>query len=104
MDLDMAKNAGLAKFVKKERIERAWSQSRLATVAEVNLRTIQRLEKDGSASFETLMGVAHAFDMDVKQLSSTSRTQDKVSSQKKVYLMPRLALGKDLAGIYFRSS
>lgn len=99
MDLNMAKNIGRAKFVKREREERAWPQRQLADAAKVNLRTIQRLERDGSASFETLMAVAGAFDIDVKQLSPAFRTKSKDTPQKKVHLLPRLTSGKDLADI-----
>lgn len=99
MDLNMAKNLGRAKFVRKEREERAWPQRQLAEAAKVNLRTIQRLERDGSASFETLLAVAGAFDIDVKQLSPASRAQSKDTPQKKVHLLPRLTSGRDLAVI-----
>lgn len=99
MDAHMAKDFERAKFVRKQREERAWPQRQLADVAEVNIRTIQRLEKDGSASFETLMAVAQAFDMDVKQLSPTSRTKDRASIEKRVHLLPRLTLGKDLTNV-----
>jgi transcriptional regulator with XRE-family HTH domain len=102
MDLDMAKDIGRAKWVKKSRLERAWSQSQLAVIAEVNLRTIQRLEKDGAASFETLRGIAQAFDIDVKELnptSSSSRPKEKIGSQKKIHFMPRLISGKSLTDI-----
>ena len=40
MDEIMAKNIGRAKLVKKAREERAWTQSQLTTIADVNLRTI----------------------------------------------------------------
>lgn len=99
MDADMAKNIERAKCVKKQREERAWPQRQLADVANVSLRTIQRLEKDGSASFETLMAIAQAFGMDVKQLSPTSRVRDRASTQNRVHLLPRLASGKDLTNI-----
>lgn len=99
MDSNMAKNLGRAKFVKKQREERAWPQRQLAEAAKVNLRTIQRLERDGSASFETLLAVAGAFDIDVKQLSPASRLQSKDVFQKKVHLLPRLTSGGDLARI-----
>ena len=102
MEEVMAKSISRAKFVKKERLERAWSQTQLATVAGVNLRTIQRLEKDGAASLETQMGVAQAFDIDVKELSPTSgKTNSKeiVPPQKKVHLLSRLASGKNLSDV-----
>ncbi|MBL7664011.1 MAG: helix-turn-helix domain-containing protein, partial [Bacteriovoracaceae bacterium] len=92
-------NISRAKFIKKARQERAWPQQQLADVAGVNLRTIQRLEKDGSASFETLMGVAQAFNIDVKELNQISSSNEKINSQKKVYLLPRLVTGKHLTDV-----
>lgn len=99
METKMAKDMGRAKLVKKEREARAWTQTQLAEVAGVNLRTIQRLEKDGSASFETLMGVAQAFGIDVKELNPLSKRQQKADTQKRVHLLPRLTSGKDLVNI-----
>jgi transcriptional regulator with XRE-family HTH domain len=98
----MAKDLTRAKSVKKSRLERAWSQSQLAEIAQVNLRTIQRLEKDGAASFETLRGIAQAFDIDVKELNPTSgssRSKKEGDSQKKIHFMPRLISGKSLTDI-----
>lgn len=100
MEQLMAKDKERAKLIKKEREERAWPQRQLAEVAGVNLRTIQRLEKDGSASFETLMGVAQAFGIDVKQLNPISRTHEKTQSQKRVHLLPRLTSGSDLTNTF----
>ncbi len=49
--------------VKKLRETRSWSQEHLAEVAGVSLRTIQRVESEGSASLETRMAIASAFNM-----------------------------------------
>lgn len=49
------------------------TQEELAARAEVNVRTIQRLEKDGSYSPETLRGVADAFDLDCKTLLALAK-------------------------------
>jgi transcriptional regulator with XRE-family HTH domain len=46
--------------VRKIRRDRAWSQEHLASVAGVSLRTIQRVEADGSGSLETNMALASA--------------------------------------------
>lgn len=87
-----------AAFVKKQRKERAWTQSQLAEVADVDLRTIQRIEKDGAASAETMMAIAGAFKMDVKQLSETAlKTKD--FDPPRVHLLPRLVLGRDLSSL-----
>lgn len=98
MEEIMAKNLKRAKLVRKEREERAWTQSRLAEISGVTLRTIQRLEKDGAANFETLMGIASAFELDVKELNPTSGLKELIP-QKKVHLMPRLISGKTLADV-----
>lgn len=102
MEEIMTKGTARAKFVKKARLERAWSQSQLATIADVNIRTIQRLEKEGTASFETLRGIAQAFEVDVKELdpvSGSKKSKLLIEPQKKVHLMPRLNSGKNLAAI-----
>lgn len=96
----MAKDLRRAKFVKKERDERAWTQAHLAKVAEVSHRTIQRLERDGSASFETLMAVANAFEIEVKELTPTSsRSKEKTNPEKKVHLLTRIYSGKNVANL-----
>jgi len=95
----MATNIGRAKFVKKARQERAWSQSQLAEIAGVDLRTIQRLEKDGIASLETLKGVASAFDIDVKELNQISTKEEIASQSSKMHLLNRIVSGKNLADI-----
>jgi predicted transcriptional regulator len=48
-------------LVRKLREERAWSQEHLASVSGVSLRTIQRVEAEGTASLETRMALAAAF-------------------------------------------
>ncbi len=52
-----------AQRIKQERLQRAWSQSHLATLADVSLRTIQRIEASGSASYESLQALAAVFEL-----------------------------------------
>ena len=92
----LAKSIKRARFIKRERKQRAWTQSQLAQISGVTLRTIQRVEKDGSASFETLMGIADAFDIDVKELNSLISIKRNSSSSKAVYLLPRIKSGGHL--------
>ena len=47
-----------AKRIRDERTARAWSQEHLANVAGLSLRTIQRIESTGSASFESVTALA----------------------------------------------
>ena len=65
MEAEIPKNLDRAKFVKQERQVRAWTQVQLSEIVDVSPRTIQRLELDGAAAFETLMGVVDAFGIDV---------------------------------------
>lgn len=57
------------KTVKRLRNERSWSQEQLAEIADVSLRTIQRVEADGSASRETRTALAAVFEVEVRDLA-----------------------------------
>lgn len=50
-------------LIKSEREKRAWSQEHLALVAGVGLRTIQRIETTGIASYESVKAIASAYGM-----------------------------------------
>ncbi len=65
-------NKNLANKIKQLRKERAWSQAQLAEIASLSIRTIQRAEKLGSCSYETLLAIASAFDIDVRELTALS--------------------------------
>jgi len=54
--------------IKELRTKRAWSQDHLATIAGVNVRTVQRVEGGDPASQDTLKALANAFDTDVTNL------------------------------------
>jgi transcriptional regulator with XRE-family HTH domain len=58
-----------AASVRKLREAKSWSQDHLAEVAGLSLRTVQRVEADGSASPETKMAVAAAFGVEPAELS-----------------------------------
>ncbi len=65
-------NNNFADKIKQLRKERAWSQAQLAEVASLSIRTIQRVEKLGNCSYETLLAIASAFDIDVRELTALS--------------------------------
>jgi DNA-binding XRE family transcriptional regulator len=54
--------------IKGQRERRAWSQEHLAQVTGLGLRTIQRIEKTGTASYESARSLAAVFDVDVAEL------------------------------------
>jgi transcriptional regulator with XRE-family HTH domain len=54
--------------IKKLRIEKSWSQEKLAEAARMNLRTIQRIEKDGVASLRSCGSLATALGVEPQEL------------------------------------
>jgi DNA-binding XRE family transcriptional regulator len=71
-----------AELVLALRGKKSWSQDELAVVAGVNLRTIQRVEKEASASLQTKKALASAFgihisDLEPKEILKTKRYEYK---------------------------
>lgn len=56
--------------IKTLRKERAWSQAQLAEIALISIITVQRVEIDGKCSHDSLLALASAFDIDVKELTA----------------------------------
>jgi transcriptional regulator with XRE-family HTH domain len=54
--------------LRREREIRAWSQSHLAEVAGLSMRTVQRIERTGSASQESAKALASALDTQIESL------------------------------------
>ena len=54
--------------IRTERENQGWSQGHLASVAGLSLRTIQRIEKTGSASFESVTALASVLSVEVADL------------------------------------
>jgi transcriptional regulator with XRE-family HTH domain len=52
------------------RKQRSWSQDELAVAAGLNLRTVQRIERSGSASLQSKKALAAALNIDVNELES----------------------------------
>jgi transcriptional regulator with XRE-family HTH domain len=57
-------------LVLRLRNARSWSQEELATAAGLNLRTIQRIENEASASLQSKKALASVFDIDIKALEA----------------------------------
>ena len=54
--------------VLKARKQKSWSQEELAIASGLNLRTIQRIEGEASASLESKKALASALDLDIHDL------------------------------------
>lgn len=57
-----------SKKLKALRSSRNWTQQHLAEVCDLSMRTIQRVEKDGVASNETVAAYAATFQLDATEL------------------------------------
>jgi len=56
-------------IVRSMRLSKGWTQQHLADACSVSLRTIQRVEKQGTASNETVMGLCSVFEINQRELS-----------------------------------
>ncbi|MDF3124280.1 helix-turn-helix transcriptional regulator [Rheinheimera sp. 1928-s] len=61
------------------RKKRAWSQSELAEVTGLSLRTVQRIEKSGTASLESVKAFAAVFELAPESLQLTAATDEEVT-------------------------
>ena len=50
-------------FIKELRQQRSWSQEQLAQISGLSHRTIQRIEREGSCSLESLKSLASVFEL-----------------------------------------
>ncbi|NKB33196.1 MAG: helix-turn-helix domain-containing protein [Pseudomonadales bacterium] len=60
--------------IKELRFSKSWSQEQLAQEAKVSLRTIQRMELDGSASLKSRLAVAEALGVKPSDLDVVEET------------------------------
>ncbi|AKS43084.1 DUF805 domain-containing protein [Wenzhouxiangella marina] len=61
-----------AKRIRQLRSDRQWTQEQLAEVCGLNLRTIQRVERQGQGSGETLRALASVFEVPAESLIATT--------------------------------
>src|SRR5215831_5239395 len=71
MNDDMKVNRSLILSLRKQR---SWSQDELAVAAGLNLRTVQRIERSGSASLQSKKSLAAAFGIEVSDLESPEKS------------------------------
>lgn len=57
--------------LRRERELRAWTQSHLADVADLSMRTVQRIERTGDASMESASALAAALNLNLSALMET---------------------------------
>jgi len=57
-----------AKMLKNMRLDKKWTQQKLADECNLNVRTIQRVEKDGVASNDTVSAYSAVFEIQTDDL------------------------------------
>ena len=62
--------------IQKLRTLKCWSQEELASASGLSVRTIQRVEKTGTASIETTKALAAVFSMTPDQLQNTQKLEN----------------------------
>ena len=70
-------------LVKSLRIRQAWSQEQLAEVSGLSLRTIQRIEKDGKCSLESIRSLCSVLDLNPADLVQDDGAIDSDTIQSK---------------------
>jgi transcriptional regulator with XRE-family HTH domain len=63
-----------AELILSLRRERAWSQDELALATGLNLRTIQRIETEATASLQSVKALASAFEVSIRDLEYEEST------------------------------
>lgn len=76
----------------EKRKSKAWSQQHLAQVSGLSLRTIQRVEKNGSGSLETVKSLASCFELDVQTLFEPDNEKVKYNSKSKLAIVCSLVV------------
>lgn len=92
--MEMKINIGL---IKTQRSDRAWSQNQLAEVSGLSLRTIQRIEKTGVASLESVKSLASVFEIEINKLQK--RPESKLYSFKSKLVTLLTLVGIILSGL-----
>ncbi|MCP5082827.1 MAG: Pr2TM family membrane protein [Alphaproteobacteria bacterium] len=85
-------------LIRKLRIEKGWSQETLAEISDLSVRTIQRIERGGNASLETLSALAAVFEVDIATLATETSmyTQNELSNDER----EAVEYVRDIKGFY----
>jgi len=69
-------------ILRRERELRAWTQSHLAEVADLSMRTVQRIERTGDVSMESAGALAAALNIDLAVLMEAPLTSEETTPAK----------------------
>ena len=90
------------KTIKQLRDDKNWTQQSLADPCGLSLRTIQRVEKEGVASRETMMSLCAVFEVKQSSLINLDEAEANNSSQTTINMKQYLMIfGTALLGGHF---
>ena len=79
-------------LIKEQRTTRAWTQQHLADACGLSLRTVQRIERYGTCSVDTLMSLSAVLEMDKQDLLTAIPPVTEESKQGNLKLKLSIAL------------
>ena len=85
-------------LVRKLRIDRGWSQETLSELSGLSVRTIQRIERGGKASFESRAALASVLEVDATLLTEETTMQQ--STQMTDEERDAIEYVRDIKGFY----
>ena len=62
--------------IREMRLDRGWTQQQLADACGISMRTVQRVEKDGTASLETTSALGSVFEVERRTLLRVSASEE----------------------------
>ncbi len=82
-----------AEFVRDQRTRRGWTQQQLAEVADLSLRTVQRIENQGVASNESVSALSAVLEVSREALliRSPSPTPKRAAAERRLVWLTALA-------------
>lgn len=90
-----------SEVVRQLRLKRGWTQEQLAHLANVNVRTIQRVEKTGICDLETRSALAAVFEVEASQLDGEKKIEQALSGNaKRPLVYQRLSSGQGVVDIF----
>ena len=80
--------------VRRARLQRGWTQQQLAEVADLSLRTVQRVENQSVASNETVSALCAVLEIERRQLLTRdpSRPEHQAAERRMRLLLPAAAV------------
>ncbi|MEN1728294.1 MAG: helix-turn-helix transcriptional regulator [Pseudomonadota bacterium] len=86
-----------SELVRKTRVERGWTQQQLAEIADLSLRTVQRVENQSAASNETVSSLCAVLELDREQLLEESTRPEVQRALRRLEVIVPMAVGLGVA-------